>query len=134
MSGEVPLSNEALLRTIPKGHFDAGLGVLNPQAFQPHKTADHGQLSVDRANLTTAEECFKRRLEKRPNTIGVLSVTTDEAAQFTLDAFSDPIVGENEAHAYVDFRPVLDDLDETLRLAEELADVAWARGWKHGPV
>jgi len=63
-NGTEPIADDELLyRRVPAstGWYDPATGLLNPEAFAPHKTHDVTGLSVSRAKFKSIEEAAKGR-------------------------------------------------------------------------
>lgn len=91
--------HEELFRNIHPLDYDNGR--INSSAFNPSE-AHNFMLSVDRGSLCRAEDCFRRHLENKLESVGVFFVLKKDFSEESIPTVSDPIEG-NVAHALADY-------------------------------
>jgi hypothetical protein len=97
---------------------------------------DAGKLSIDRSSVWSARQAYEHFVECRQKaSAGTWGFTVDEVASSELFAFPDPLpaerlVPENPAHAFVDFRGLV-ERKEIEAVARELKRAALDRGRLH---
>lgn len=92
---------EQLLRQVHPAFVQAGRA--GSRAFNPMASHEY-KLSMDRGSKTTAATAFARHTKSHASA-GVWAVTVGECDQANIASYDDPL-DENQAHAFVDFRPL----------------------------
>ena len=107
------------------------LGIPSSQTFRP-TPKDNGKASVyDGDIIGSAEASYRHWTEELMLTsVGVLAVTEGECTELKLPAFTDGILFS--AHATIDFTGCKTN-GEIKRLAGDLTQLAFVRGWQHRP-
>lgn len=105
-------------------------GRISSQTFRP-TPKDQGHLSVSRGTLVSADEAFRRFVGRGFESAGVASVSVEECQRARVPAYEDPLP-DDDAHAILDFNQ-LASKSQWDKVADKLAAMARARGWRHGP-
>ena len=107
-------------------------GIATSQTFKPTRK-DNGRLSVYDGDQITPQDAYEHYTGSPPGlgqtAVGVLAVAVAEceSLNLTVKLDGDPI----PAHAIIDFTAL--SRRNTNRAADELKQIANARGWQHRP-
>jgi hypothetical protein len=106
------------------------------QAFCP-MPKDAGEISVSAGTLASPEVSYRRFRENGFHSYGVLTVTVQECARESLDAYHAPLDdnddgGPDEAHSVVDFNR-LESKNQHKKKGKALLAVSLKRGWTYKP-
>lgn len=134
MGDKLESEGELLFRQIHPSFIEDG--EPSSQPFRP-TPKDDNKLSVDRGEISTAQESFELHTStKGLASVGVYGLTVAEFSSQSIECFSDPIEGSpgapaNPAHAFADYGPHAGSAQKNI--AKRLKHAAIARGCLYKP-